>query len=278
MLDTFELKLRAESIALVDRMKVDRRALGISRVGLFAATLYRLLIERRERYSVLVSAGTSGVYMQELAHSVFRLLNVKAPPFVLLPIVRFAANGALFDNSPLLPEVQRQLGTARQLDRVLFVDDEIKRGTTACACFDLLLRSGRFDFNRSLDCTIVAENHFFEWPWDRPRVAVRYLAPARLLYGLEHNIAHCLPDDLVKKARRHFDPMISHHELMALVVGGAVKRMRDDVPFYDQAPARSLASRITDYATARKKFLQTFQNWAESGLRRYRDGSLRFRF
>lgn len=277
-MDRFESTLRTETIALVDRMQVDRRALAISRIGLFAATLYRLLIERRERYCALVTAGTSGLYMRELAHTAFRLLGAETPPTVCLPIVRFAADGAPFDNSPLLSEVRAQLGEARRLERVLFVDDEIRRGTTAHACFDLLLGAGCVDANRGLACTIVAENHFFEWHWDQPGIAVRYLAPARLLHGLQHNIAYCLPDGLVKEARLRFDPEISHHELLALVAAGAVKRMRGDVAFYDEAPARSLACRVADFPAARGRFLRDFENWVDSGLRRYRDGEIRFRF
>ena len=259
-------------------MAVDRRALAISRIGLFAATLHRLLVERGERYCALVTAGTSGLYMQELTRTAFRLLRVEVPPTVCLPVVRFAADGAPFDNAPLLPELRRQLGAARRLERVLFVDDEIRRGTTAHACFDLLLSAGCVEANGGLACTIVAENHFFEWHWDRPGIAVRYLAPARLLYGLQHNIAHCLPDDLVTKARLRLGPDIGHHELLALVVAGAVKRLRSDIPFYDEAPARSMASRIADYAAARERFLRDFETWIESGLRRRRDGEIHFRF
>jgi hypothetical protein len=124
----------------------------------------------------------------------------------------------------------------------------------------------------------VAENHFFEWHWDLPGVAVRYLAPARLLYGLQHNIAYCLPDALVAEARLRFDPEISHHELLALVTAGAVKRMDGGMAFYDNAPARSLASRVPDFAAARERFMWDFENWVDSGLRRYRDGHLNFRF
>jgi hypothetical protein len=140
--DCFDEALRTETIALVDRLQVDRHALAVSRIGLFAATLYRLLAERGERYGAVVTAGTSGLYMQELACAVFRALRIEAPPTVCLPIVRFDVDGGLFDNAPLLSEVHRQLGKGRRLERVLFVDDEIRRGTTAHACFELLANAG----------------------------------------------------------------------------------------------------------------------------------------
>lgn len=277
-MDRFDAMLRTETIALVDRLAVDRRALALSRIELFSATLYRLLVEDGERYDAIVTAGTSGLYMQGLAGAAYRLLAIEPPPTICLPVVRFAEDGALFDNTPLAAEVCRQLGEKRRLERVLFVDDEIRRGTVAHACFDLLLRSGRVDAGKGAVCTIVAENHFFEWHWDQPGIAVRYLAPARLLYGLQHNIAYCLPGDLMEEARRCVDPEISHHELMAMVVAGSVKRMRRDAAFFDEAPARLVASRIPDFPARRERFLLDFEGWVQSGVRKYRDGEIRFRF
>ncbi|MBS0519569.1 MAG: hypothetical protein JSR90_12830 [Proteobacteria bacterium] len=277
-MDRFDATLRTETIALVDRLAVDRHALALSRIELFSATLHRLLVENGERYDALVTAGTSGLYMQALARATYRLLAIEPPPTICLPIVRFAEGGALFDNTSLAAEVCRQLGEKRRLERVLFVDDEIRRGTVAHACFDLLLRSDCVDAGKGIVCTIVAENHFFEWHWDQPGIAVRYLAPARLLYGLQHNIAHCLPNDLREEARRCVDPKIGHHELMAMVVAGSVKRMRGDTAFFDEAPARLVASRIPDFQARRERFLLDFEGWVQSGVRKYRDGEIRFRF
>lgn len=276
-MDRFDTTLRTETMALVDRLQVDRRALAVSRIGLFAATLHRLLVEQGERYDALVTAGTSGLYMQALVGAAFRILAIEAPPAACLPIVRFADGGALFDNAPLVPEVRRQLDTGHGLQRILFVDDEIRRGTVARACLDLLIRAGCADATSGLACTIVAENHFFEWHWDQPGVAVRYLAPARLLHGLQHNIAHCLPDDLVMDARR-IDPAIGHHELMAMVVAGMAKRLERGVAFFDDAPAHALTSRIAGFAARRADFMDDFEGWIAEGIRQRRNGEILFRF
>lgn len=277
-MDQFEATTRCQTISLVEKLDFNRHEIAVSRIALFSAAICRLLLEFNERYSLIVTAGTSGLYMRELVTAVFRALAVQAPPTICLPVIRFEDNGALFDNSPLAAGLPGRSGNQDPPKHILFVDDEIRRGTTARACLDLLIRSGYVDADRPLLCTIVAENHFFEWHWTLPGVSVRYFAPARLLYGLQHNIAHCLPADLVAAARTLLGPSFGCHELMALVMAGAMKRKGERTGFFDETPAHRLAAEMPNYQAIRNEFLRDFESWVGHGVRQFRDGTIEFRF
>jgi hypothetical protein len=277
-MDEFDTAAKRETISAVERLDLDRRQIAVSRTALFSATLCRLLQSNREDYCAVVAAGTSGLYMMELAKAVFRILEIELPPTVCLPVIRFTESGALFDNSGLSTEVRRQLKDHDPLKRVLFIDDEIRRGTTAHACLKLISDCGFADGKAPLLCTIVAENHFFEWHWDLPGVAIRYFAPARLLYGLQHNIAHCLPSGLVTSAQPMLGTGYGHHELIALVLSGAVKRQGEKSGFFDETPAIRLSDQMPDFQSVRDAFQREFAGLVENGVREFLDGTIKFRF
>lgn len=278
-MDIFETELRAATIDLVANMKIDRHLLAISRLQRLAATLYHLLVERGERYQILLTAGNSGLYVREFCQIIYRQLNIELPVLLSLPIHRFNQHGGLYDNISLLQETKRQVGSLTRFNRVLFVDDEIKRGTTAQACFDLLLRAVAWEHqDHACSFTIVAENHFFEWHVNDPRFAVRYFAPARLLYGLENNLAFCLPDSLRKTACAALQQELSQHHLITLILGGALKRIQNGVPIYDSSLAKPLLEAGSDYQAARLAFITGIEAWIATSFERYANGDITFKF
>ncbi len=69
--------------AMLDNIK--RIELAKTRIRLFSAMLYRLLIEEERKYDLIIAPGNSGAYMAKLAKWVYDYLEIKALKTVFLP-------------------------------------------------------------------------------------------------------------------------------------------------------------------------------------------------
>ena len=255
-----------------------RRELAKSRIKMFVATLYRQLIDYKEKYDFLLGAGNSGLFMTKIAENVYEDLNIKVPPVFNLPIYRFREDGVtLGDNSFLMTSVKEKLKGIQKISNLLFVDDEIMRALTAKECFRLILEANP-NINH-LSVTIIAENHFFEWHYKMPKVSIRFFAYSPLIQGLNGNIGYFIPEDFYKEISAMDNNTLSPNHVMAILIGGGLKR-KDSTgkPYFDFTIESELKNKIADYDKKKSSLINELKELVREGIEKYKSKEIKFRF
>lgn len=274
-MDELEKEYFEKITRIASDFKNKRRELGKSRIKMFSAALYRLLIDLNEKHDVLIGSGNSGSYMTKIAGMVYKDLDLKLPLILSLPIYRFDEdNASPYDNSPLVPKVKEVLENF-PVKNVLFVDDEIMKGITAKECFSLILNA-RPDI-KSLSATIVAENHFFEWHYKIPQVSIRFFAYSRLIQGLNGNIGYFIPEDLFKKISSLIPEVNSHNHSMALIVAGVLKKRYKEL-FFDNEIEQILINNLENYSFRKSQLIKELEDLVKEGIEDYKSGKIKFKF
>lgn len=258
--------------------EVRRKELAESRIKMFVASICRQLIDFNEKYDIVLGAGNSGLFMTRIMKMTYEYLNIKTPLILNLPIYRFKEDGkTLNNNSFLAQQVKKGLQNLDSINNILFVDDEIMRALTAKECFNLILQANP-SINH-LNATIIAENHFFEWHYKIPKVSISFFAYSPLIQGLNGNIGYFIPEDLYKEVSSLINEAVSYNHVMAIVVGGALKRKdNNDNPYFDFAVEASLKNKITNYGKKKSSLMNHLQELVKEGIEEYKAGEIKFRF
>lgn len=277
-MDDFANEYFSKITQIASDFKDRRRELAKSRIKMFAAAIYRQLIDFKEKYDLILGAGNSGLFMTKITAMVYQYLDIKAPPVLNLPIYRFKEDGTrLHDNSFLITQVKEKLQDIQEMSNILFVDDEIMRALTAKECFQLILEA-----NSNIDhlsATIVAENHFFEWHYKMPKVSVRFFAYSPLIQGLNGNIGYLIPEDFYKEISAIYSNTLSHNHVMAILIGGGLKR-KDNVgkSYFDFTIESELKNKIADYDNKKSSLATELKGLAKEGVEKYKAKEFKFRF
>jgi len=255
-----------------------RKELAESRIKMFAASLYRQLIDFNEKYDVVLGAGNSGLFMTKLTEMIYEYLNIKTPSILNLPIYRFKEDGkTLNDNSFLIPQFKESMQNINSIKNILFVDDEIMRGLTANECLNLILQANP-NINH-FNATIIAENHFFEWHYKIPKISISFFAYSPLIQGLNENIGHFMPEDLYKEISLLISEVTSRNHAMAIVIGEALKRKDNNGnPYFDFTIESGLKNKVVNYSDRKSSLLNRLREIVKEGIEEYKAGKIKFRF
>lgn len=212
----------------------------------YIALLYRLCIEEKNEYDVLVGPGDSGAVMVYFAELFYHAVQKPAPPKLVLPVQRYTnpddETSDLFDNSVLLSDALGQLSDISPA-KVLFVDDEIWKANSASSVARLLVSAlaSKNNLENRIVFTIVAENHGFEWHYDISPIAIQYYAFSKNISGRNNVILRLLSEGEQIQLDRSTEPYLAPTEVdgqtrkMDLLFNGQIKvpsRSADTIPSY----------------------------------------------
>lgn len=277
-MDEFEKEYFGKLAKIAVDFKGSRSELAKSRIKLFSASICRQLIERNEKFDILLGSGNSGLFMTTIARMVYESLKKEIPPTLNLPVYRFRDDGTTIDSNPhLLPEIKTFLQDLPKIKSVLFVDDEIMRAITSHVCFDLILQASPSINN--LNTTIIAENHFFEWHYKMPKVSVNFFAHARLIQGFNGNIGYFIPPDIYEKVSLQINEVRVHNHAMALIVGGGLKRKDSNgIAYFDFDIESTLKAGIEKYDERKSYLIRELRDLIGEGIKEYETKKIKFRF
>jgi len=274
-MDESEKEYFGRLTSLASAYQANKCELAKSRVMMFASSLTRQ-IEKDKTYDLIVAAGNSGLFMMKLAKMTYDALGKNLPDYIVLPIIRFSdeSETTLYDNSSLLPYIPTEL--PKHLN-MLFVDDEIMRGITLKHSIDLIILQNPKIMH--IDCTVIAENHFFEWHYDMPQVSIQFFAYARLIHGLNGNIGHFVPEDMFENIKKKIPGVTSYNHAMAIVTGNGFKRTNDQgIPYFDTDVTSICSKHIPEYHQKEKLLVNELNDLVEKGIEGYKNGTITFRF
>lgn len=255
-----------------------RYELAESRIKMLVAAIYRQLFEYNEVFDLVIGAGNSGLYITEITELTYKQLNVSLPKILNIPIFRFKEDGKTpNDNLILLPLVKNVVQEIDKVDNVLFVDDEIKKALTAKECFNLVIKAK--PRRNHLNATIIAENHFFEWHYKIPELSISFFAYSPLIQDFNENIGYFVPEDLYKEVLRFTNEHLSHNQVMAIILGGGIKR-RDNKgnQYFDYISESDLENKISNYSDKKNHLVKRLHELVEKGIEEYKTGKIQFRF
>lgn len=277
-MDKYEQEFRKRMKEAAKSMKVDREELGELRLKRLAAMLYLLIKEKEEVFDLLVGGGNSGVVTIEIAKMVYHAVGIKSPPIALFPIVRPSSKQNVrteMDNSL----VEEQLKNVKELNRLLFVDDEIMRAQTAKMCFETIRNFlGESKVSPCLSCTIVAENHFFIWKYDLKGIAIRFLPFAIVLQGYNGNFGYLIPQKLIKKLEPLLGEPINRNQALAILMGGKRKIVKNKFSSFDSEIEKKIINKIKGYSKEKQDFIIRIEKLVKEGIEEYKKGNIKFRY
>lgn len=280
-MDDFEKEYFAELKKLSANYETRRKQLAESRIRMFAAALYRQLVDEKVTPDVLLAAGNSGLFMTEIAKKVFEEANILLPPTVTIPLFRYQKQGEQFvsdNNQSLLENVKHQVRSVTKDDlQILFIDDELMTGQTVRIALSLLF-SARPTLQH-IHCITIAEHHFFEWHYHIPKVSLNFFAYARLIQGLNGNISHLIPEDFFEEIKQTIPQVESYNHAMAILIGGALKQKDSaNIPFYNRELVIKLQSKIPQYEKKKEELQNEISELVKEGIEQYKNGTIVFRF
>lgn len=242
------------------------------RIKMFSAAVTRQLLEEKQVFDLVTGPGNSGLFMTKITQLVYEELGKEVPQTVNIPIERILQG----DTVTKLLVGKVKIPTLGNKINVLFVDDEIMRALTAKASFELLLESN--SNIEHIDATIIAEGHFFEWHYDLPKVSVKFFAYARLIQWINGIIGHFIPDDLFEQIKQVLPDVETHNDAMAIVIGGGLKRIKENEPYYDLGINSILKDKIKNYEVRQEELIRELKLLVKQGVEDYINGEIKFRF
>lgn len=243
------------------------------RIRMFSAAITRQLIDEDQIFDLLIGPGNSGLFMTKITELIYEELNKQIPSVLNIPIERILEGDTV---TKILAGYAEIPSLEDKILSILFVDDEIMRGLTAKVSLELLLKANP-GINH-IDATIIAENHFFEWHYDMPKVSVRFFAYARLIQWINGIVGHFIPNELFEKIKKEIPEVETHNDAMAIVIGGGLKRVAGDEPYYDLAVNNVLKEKIENYEARQEELMRELRDLVKQGVEGYKEGKIKFRF
>jgi len=175
----------------------------------FVRTIHNLVVIDGVKFDLIIGPGNSGLVMLKITELIFDHCKWKFPPQLKLPIQRYmkGTDGELHNNISLMPCAKEQMHGISSLTNVLFVDDEMGKGTTVKASLALMRAAAnskllKLSYEQN-HCHIVVELR--DWPLSfgipvvrpfihhfatmsnlhRNKVIVNYLRPPAILDDIE---------------------------------------------------------------------------------------------
>src|SRR3989344_7194591 len=267
-MDKFEKEYFDELKNLAPKYKNQIHEIAKNRIKMFSAAVARQLITEKKQFDLIIGPGNSGLVMTKLASFVYEELSINKPPELNLPVQRVIEENDVTGVFKLSNDYLEKLKGFGHVSNILFVDDEIMRATTARECFEALIKMN--PNIKHLNVTIIAENHFFEWHYEILNVSVKFYAYARLIQGLNGIIGYFISDDLYNEAIEFIEDINDYNDLMALIVGGALKRVRNNESYYDFEVEKVLEEKIKDYPKRKEVLIEELKSLVKQGVEEYK--------
>lgn len=244
--------------------------------------LYRLIVEDNAKFDLIVGPADSGTFLAESARLFFEKIPQEQPLILTVPIQRYEAGlgidtGEHFHNKAWDKEITEKISTLPKVENILFVDDEIGLAYTAQEVIRLILESATKDAIASrVIYTILAENHAFEWRYDIPPIAIKYIAFSNKIKGVNGAIFEIIPDDILKEFQK-IDKDITKKKICSLFTSGLVKEASDGKIFLNDALLLIMESELPHFRKLKTEFIERIKSLISSAIQEYLDGNLKLR-
>lgn len=219
---------------------------------------YSLLITQNN-YDLLIFCGDSGQIMSKLVATYHSLMKTEAPEYIQLPIYRDAEV-----SHDQLIEFIRKCSLKARYTNILFVDDEIYKGSTLSKAIDLIHQSGKIDEETKI--SLIAEDQGFNI--NKFNYPVIFHSYASELDGLNNIISYCVPIHLQKQIREIYpDDEFNSKKMFCLLANLPIKNIKIGNPFWDFAFYEALKSHLPNLPELQNEFEFHLENMMKDIVR-----------
>ncbi len=221
----------------------------------FVQTIKKLFINEKKNFDLIIGTGNSGVVMAKFVEMILKELDIKIPPTLIIPILRFSDSNEEneFDNGILLELVKWQLHDINKIENVLFVDDEIFRGISVKTAIQLIMEAKSLN---NLNVTIVAEDQGFQLDKSIPNVGIKFYPFSKEIEGHNNAIFYMIPCDFDNLIKSIFpENVLKWYNRMNVLMGLPIRIMRDGVPTYSYKYSQEAKEKMKDFKKLQDDFL-----------------------
>ncbi|MDC0449142.1 phosphoribosyltransferase [bacterium] len=261
-----EKQIHNEIAILVKNKELDLTKVAVDRITKYVKILDLLI--SNNTFDLVISGGNSGLYCTRIVELIYEIKKIEKPLIFSIPAYRhnkkyeIETKGKLFDNSSLVSYVDKKISNNLKMQKVLFVDDEIQTGTTAKNTIDLIIKAK--NISSTIEYTLVAENHFFEWRHGIENIDLRYFASAKVLPGYNNLLAFIVPRDVYTKIAEILNrEVMLHSYAFALLTSGLVKDRGNGKPYYDDTKEKTVIANYPKYISEKEKLNKDLKNLIE---------------
>lgn len=270
-MDKYEEIFKASLIKTLHDAHIDLFDLAQIRVQQMVATVARLLLDEKEAFDVVISGGDSGLITTNICSQTYKQLKQPLPTVINLPIQRYK-NEQL--ERYYHDDLNKYVPKILKLKQVLFIDDEIMIGWTAKTCIEALLAKNPVN---NLKCIIVAENHFFEWHFDKPEIFIRLFSHARVIPGINQIFAYLISDEEYSYIQTITADIKDRQQAVALLISGKYKKFENNSSYFENSTEESLGNN-KKYHDIKIKLNNKISALVSQGINKYKNKEIRFKF
>lgn len=165
-------------------------------------------------FDLIIAAGNSGLASAWITTKVYEALDITPPPVIKVPIMRFIGNdnSKLYNNSSLLTYIKQNLDKySHDLNNILFVDDEIRYGSTVKNSMNLIMKwHNDAKKTNMITCTVVADE-FGGFNWNPPykNLTIKFSPFIKHTSKYKNIILYNIPPDIFYRLK----PFLNKHKL-----------------------------------------------------------------
>jgi len=222
-----------------------------------------------EEFDIVLAAGDSGAVMVEFTKIVFEQLGQKTPPMVLLPVYRYsnATDKDLSSQEKNLEKEAAKQFKGHQVNKILFVDDEIGSGDTLSASLKAIMTVSKSD---KVDCTVLAESDTFDEKVNIPDVKINFRAFSEHK-GIYNAIFWFIPTEYEQPVQEVLTILYPNLDAdkwpMNILLGAPVKQIVNGEPSWSYEIEDRVKAKLTNLPELQKQFRTYVEKLAAETLK-----------
>lgn len=256
-------------------------SLAVRNFKRFIAILYYIVVEKKSFFDLVIGAGDSGIALTKIVEMFYKKANIQSPPILNIPITRFKYGFDLYDNSILIPEVQKKLEDLKNLNKVLIVDDEISNGVTLKATLNVLLSSTNIEkVTYPLTVTLVAEDQDFKSDDFMDQVTIKMYPFSKKIEGMFTVVRYIVPWKIEQKIRKYFnDDQIGSKSLINLLLDLPIKEttpiheLKLPIAKFTNKELNLLKKEVPEFKKFQEEFKASIEKWIDESIKEYSEKS-----
>lgn len=235
----------------------------------FTAIMYHLLIEKKEKFDLVVGAGNSGSGMVSYVELIYKEFRIPPPLPLRIPIQRYKKpeiiwsekSEDLYDNKTLLEWIKVEVGD-KDIKKVLYVDDET---SPIGLSFKTTLQLLEDIFGKKLNFIAISE----EIPNLEGYQNIEAYSWAKRIENLWSVIFYILSNKVENTIDESVGRKLEVKWLVCILLGAPLRQKIEGVPTFDYKLHEEVREKVADFEEIKLQFINRINELIREGVTEY---------
>ncbi len=237
----------------------DIRQKALSNLKGLVKVITNLVQDNKIQFDLIIGSGDTGIAMVKLTEMIFSELNISMPTKLVIPYYRFTkkhtGEGETFQNNTiLLPGIKEQLRDLRNIQSIMFVDDEIGKGRTVKGVIELLIQVRKELSQNKPNLYIIAEDRSYNKDQDLDTLVNVQYCPFAEGEPMGNAISHIVPLEIKEVIVRSYGNLYQKEELNVLLNLPIKDKREDEKPVWSYDLLDNLKKKIINFNELQLRF------------------------